>query len=121
MSRMLSIEDLLARTVAHPDTGCMLWEGATTGETVSGKTGRGYPRIWFNGRAYMVHRLVLELLRGRKLRRNQHVDHRYDMGCRFRLCIRPEHLEPCGHKENMRRRDRKRKVVTSMACAGSKA
>lgn len=103
----MTLDDLLARTVTHPDTGCMLWEGATTGDPAPGKTGRGYPRVRYNGRARMVHRVVVELVTGKRLRWNQQVDHKWDVGCRFRLCIRPEHLEPCGHKENMRRRDRK--------------
>jgi hypothetical protein len=105
----MMLDDLLARTVAHPETGCWLWEGATTGDPVQGKTGRGYPRVWFEGRACMVHRVVMALIIGRRVRKDFHVDHNYKAGCRSRLCIRPEHLSVCGHKENMRRRDRARR------------
>jgi hypothetical protein len=99
----MTLIDLISRTVACPETGCWLWTGATSGDPKPGKTGRGYPRVWHNGRSYPVHRLVLKLLGFRMTKR-----HQGDHQCVRRLCIRPEHLERTTHKENMKRRDERR-------------
>lgn len=69
---------------------CWLWTG--------GKSGPGYGVIWANGRLAPAHRVSL-ILAGSPPSADLEVDHL----CRVPLCVRPDHLEPVTHAENMRR------------------
>lgn len=67
-------------STVDPDTGCWLWDGATT---------VGYGRIKRNSRIDMAHRITYELFVG-PIPENLTIDHL----CRVRSCVNPAHLEP---------------------------
>jgi len=77
---------LLVRVERRGPWRCWTWIG---------RVDAGYPRI---GRAERAHRIVYLILRG-PLGRNVELDHL----CRNPSCVRPDHLEPVDHAENMRR------------------
>lgn len=70
--------------------GCWEWTGAIND--------RGYGVVWWEGRSVGAHRAAWELAHG-KIPRGLELDHT----CRNRSCVRPEHLEPVTHPENMKR------------------
>lgn len=104
----MTLDDLLERTVLSPD-GCMLWTGATSGDPEPGKTGRGYPRVWFHGANVGAHRLSFVLSGRRLLYDDDQVDHCCPTFPPNRLCIRPDHLERSTHKRNCHLRDYRRR------------
>jgi len=53
------------------------------------------------------HRLMVEVMRGRKVRKDMHVDHK----CVNRKCIRFEHLKVCTPKTNMQLREKRRNAT----------
>lgn len=57
-----------------------------------------YGYICAEGRRWLSHRVVYEALVG-PIPEGNELDHR----CRNRACVRPSHLEPVTHQENMRR------------------
>jgi len=59
---------------------------------------QGYPSIYVAGRAVLVHRLVYEGVNG-PIPDGLELDHL----CRRPGCVRPSHLEPVTHAENVRR------------------
>lgn len=59
----------------------------------------GYARVHRNGRTQLAHRYVYETLIG-PIAHGLELDHL----CRQRGCVRPDHLEPVTHTENVRRR-----------------
>ncbi len=69
---------------------CWVWTGATAGG--------GYGYVRWEGRAQRVHRVVYELLTG-PIPAGLVLDHL----CRRPSCVRPDHLEPVTHQENMGR------------------
>ncbi len=71
-------------------SGCWLWTGPVTHH--------GYGRAQNNGKRQVVHRAVYELLVG-PVAEGLELDHL----CRVRNCVRPDHLEPVTHLENMSR------------------
>lgn len=73
-----------------PETGCWLWQGATTG---------GYGRIYWERKHHSTHRLVYELLVGPIEHTIDHVKER----CSHKHCCNPEHLEDVTLGENIRR------------------
>lgn len=80
----------MARTVPppveDPETGCLLWQGY----------------IQPNGYPASAHRRVYEKAHG-PIPDGFDIDHVWDKGCRYRHCIRLEHLEAVPHSENVRR------------------
>lgn len=86
-------EYLWARIVRTPE-GCWRWTGshATT----------GYGTGSFEGRAFLAHREVYEVLVG-PIPEALTVDHVHDRGCRWKDCVNPSHLEPVTLAENVRR------------------
>lgn len=83
------IEKRFWAKVRKTDT-CWLWE--------AGQQGEGYGSFKINGRHIQAHRFSYELLIG-PIPEGLELDHL----CRIRLCVRPEHLEPVTHQENIRR------------------
>lgn len=88
-------ERLLARTVLGPG-GCLLWQGATTGNgygaLARGTRGKsGYQR-------WLAHRYAYTIMVG-PIPAGLDLDHL----CRVRHCINPEHLEPVTRRENLLR------------------
>lgn len=69
---------------------CWLWRGHTTPGD--------YGRFWTGGRHIVAHRWAYEQVVG-PIPSGLFLDHL----CRTRLCVRPDHLEPVTHQENMRR------------------
>jgi hypothetical protein len=69
--------------------GCWYWLGADNG--------RGYGQF-FDGRRVYAHRWVYEYFVG-PIPPGLHIDHL----CRVPACVRPSHLEPVTHAENLRR------------------
>lgn len=68
---------------------CWLW--------MAGKR-NGYGRFWVNGKILSAHRLAYELS-GEKIPTGMDLDHL----CRTTDCVRPAHLEPVTHRENIHR------------------
>ncbi len=102
---------VLSRCLFDPYTGCMNWQGPTSGD------GRGgdYARMSLDGQTVAVHRVMWTLVHG-YIPGKKHLDHH----CRNRRCVNPWHTEMVTHKENCRRRDGKVKIEwldTSAAAA----
>lgn len=108
---------LIANTVevvVNPLLGpCYQWTAAC------GRDGCGKMSIREDGKVKKKkpHRVMVEVKRGRKIRRDLHVDHK----CVNRKCIRFEHLQVVTPKKNMQLRDsrRKRNATNQRAHAGA--
>lgn len=70
--------------------GCWEWTAS--------KTPLGYGKMQVSGKMQYAHRIVYELLVG-PIPEGLELDHL----CRNRGCVRPDHLEPVTHTENVRR------------------
>lgn len=85
--------------------GCWLWDGNISG------SGYGYlsQRVGAEGRPASVyaHRMAYEMFVG-EVPAGLEVDHL----CRVRSCVRPDHLEPVTHAENVRRSVEARRVAS---------
>jgi hypothetical protein len=71
-------------------SGCITLHGATSD--------RGYSRVKHDGRDQKGHRVAWEHLHG-PVPVGLELDHL----CRNRACVRPDHMEPVTHAENMAR------------------
>lgn len=71
--------------------GCWEWVGKSKHEL-------GYGRIRHNGRRMGAHKFLWESLNG-PVPEGKELDHL----CRNPKCVRPDHLEPVTHRENMMR------------------
>ena len=78
------------RTIPEPNSGCIIWLGAMSGD--------GYGSINIDGHIRCAHRVNYERVKG--LVPDGHV---LDHLCRVRLCVNPEHLEPVLHIANVAR------------------
>ena len=102
-ARRQSIRGKIYRRVSIEDRGhetpCHIWTGPTSG------TGRGggYARMNLDGATVAVHIANWVNENGMIPPRKQ-LDHLCDQRC----CVREDHLELVTHKENQRRRDRRR-------------
>ena len=85
-----TLESIIARSIPVTESGCWLWLGSTKA--------KGYGNVNFNGKAWKVHRIVYELMRG-PIPTGFTIDHL----CRVRCCINPDHLEPVTNKVNVLR------------------
>jgi hypothetical protein len=74
--------------------GCWVWRGGTSGYGRGG----GYGRIWHEGKARAVHRLMFLVFHG-PIPDGKQIDHT----CNNRCCCNPDHLEAVTQSENMRR------------------
>lgn len=68
---------------------------------------KGYGRIDVSGRKISAHKYIYENTLG-KIPDSLELDHL----CRNRKCVRPDHLEPVTHQENIRRSLKNRVVKT---------
>jgi hypothetical protein len=90
------------------DAGCIEWQG--------NKLGNGYGRIWMDGKAVLVHRLVLESKVPGFLESGYLACHT----CDHPSCINPEHLVPGTAADNTRQiMERGRKTSRSQSLPGS--
>ncbi len=79
------IEDILdGRVFTDHETGCWLWRPGQW------NSGNGYGKIRFEGKAWMVHRLVWTFFKG-AIPVGVVLDH---VVCKRRPCCNPDHLEP---------------------------
>ena len=85
-------ERIALHTRRDPETGCLLWTGATNAD--------GYP-IMGKKRA---HRAIYEHKVG-PIPKGFQLDHKKAAGCRSRACVEVDHLEPVTCRENLMRGD----------------
>jgi hypothetical protein len=86
----MTLDDIFARSIPEPNSGCWLWEGKTLNV--------GYPRMCVNGRDHLIHRLVCELVTGQPIPPKMYACHK----CNVRLCVNPDHLYVGTFHDNMR-------------------
>lgn len=104
---------LLANTkqvIVKPELGpCYQWTAAC------GRDGYSKVSIRVNGKVKKKkgHRLMVEVVRGRAVRKDMHVDHK----CVNRKCIRFEHLKVCTPKTNMKLRESRKKKCQTLTLA----
>lgn len=89
---------------------CLIWQGARSKGGDS--PGRGshshyYGRVWHEGRAHYVHRLMLQAKLGRRIRSGYHADHFKD--CSSLYC-EPSHLREALPRTNCRRAGKRTQV-----------
>jgi len=84
-----SYAERLLASVATAGEGCWLWQGTVL---------EGYGVFNWQGGRQKAHRAVYELLRG-QIPDGKELDHL----CRVTQCVRPSHLEPVTHGENVLR------------------
>jgi hypothetical protein len=84
------LQDFWDQVQPEPLSGCWLWNG--------GLNPKGYGQMRRDNRRLQVHRYAYELLVG-PIPEGLELDHL----CRVRCCVRPDHLEPVTHAENLRR------------------
>lgn len=86
MARWLPIKERFwANTMPEPNTGCVLWMGATSRPGF--KTSVGYGELSEGGKVLRAHRVAWELTRG-PIPDGLFVLHRCDVTC----CVNPDHL-----------------------------
>ena len=115
------MQRILARCIENPETGCLEWQGPTSGKPSASRKsrGHGYPRMSLDGKTVAVHIVVATHYFG-YLPSTKQVDHK----CNNRLCVLHAHLQPLTHKQNQRRRRKVNKngaKQNSLACGKRKA
>lgn len=80
---------------------CWEWTGA--------RNERGYSNVWVNGKCRRAYRVYYELVVG-EIEAGYELDHL----CENTACIRPSHLEPVSHRENITRHFRRKKTGVSL-------
>lgn len=91
--KMMRLPKLLRNRVMLAENGCWLY-------TDRWNSGNGYSKVRWEGRAWMVHRLLFTVLVG-EIEEGLLLDHL----CRYRPCCNPWHMEPVTVAENTRRGD----------------
>jgi hypothetical protein len=79
------------RTTVNEVTGCWEWTGCLSA--------RGYGQVRIAGVLYAAHRVAYEIFTNSAIPVGLELDHL----CRVKKCIRPAHLEPVTHLENVHR------------------
>lgn len=94
MGDRLSLAARLDRlSIPEPNTGCLIWLGATDGDD--------YPQMRVEGKTRRAYVIAYKIVFG-SIPEGLELDHK----CRLTLCVNPWHLEPVTHAENIRRRYR---------------
>ena len=85
---MLQTEQYIFARIVKTDE-CWLWSGPRSGR---------YGAACLGGKVRKAHKVVYEFLKG-PVPAGKELDHL----CRNRYCVKPEHLEPVSHRENILR------------------
>jgi hypothetical protein len=88
--RAPSLNDLLAKAIPEPNSGCFLW-----GSCINAA---GYGLVKLKGRSRLAHRAIYEMTCG-PVPAGLDLDHL----CRVRSCVNPAHLEPVTRQVNASR------------------
>ena len=86
------------------------WEGTCLVSRVKPHLKHGYPRVFYQGKPYLLHRFVWEVKNGRPIPPGKVIRHR----CDRTSCINPKHLQLGTQADNVRdmvRRGRQRGAV----------
>lgn len=94
--RQVDADRFYARVDKRPGDGCHLWMGRTDED--------GYGLFDVNGRTVRAHHWAFEA-GGERIPLGHQLDHT----CNVRACVKRAHLEPVTHRENLRRRDARRR------------
>lgn len=95
-----SLDRIRAAIIVDPGTGCWLWTRELN------NNGYAYVRQPGTGRKLLVHRLLYLILVG-SIPDGHELDH---FRCEQPCCVRPDHVEPVTHRENMARSKRARRT-----------
>lgn len=87
---------LFAKVITHIQPN--IYTGTPCWECTCRANRNGYRRVWDGKREPVAHRYAWEYVNGH-IPIGLILDHL----CRFRACIRPDHMEPVTHAENTRR------------------
>jgi hypothetical protein len=98
----ITADDYVVEDRGH-ETPCWIWSHHLSP--------LGYGRVGYRGKVALAHRVMYEQEVG-PIPNGQECDHL----CRQSSCIRPTHLEPVGHRENVRR-GRAQKLTWEVVCA----
>ena len=90
LSRYSTLDERLYDRLVRDESGCLIWQGA--------KNRKGYGVVNFEGKKWMVHRLVYTLKVG-PIPDGLELDHT----CRVHDCAEPDHLNPVTGPENAAR------------------
>lgn len=88
-------ERIASKLIYEPNTGCLLWEGASDDA--------GYGIVWWKGNRRRVHRVMFELVRGRRPRKDRQLLH----SCDTPGCSEDRHLREGTNRQNARDRHAK--------------
>lgn len=77
-----TVDEIFARCIPIPESGCWVWLGPDNGK--AGWLAHG--KLWFAGKVRYVHRVMWFLSHGHWP--TQHIHHR----CDVRMCCNPDHL-----------------------------
>jgi hypothetical protein len=83
------LDRIYSRVRMDEETGCSLYQGGTNG--------RGYGRIYWDGKMHSVHRVVFELTHGIKIPKGLVIDH----VCSVKNCCNPQHLSLTTQRRNI--------------------
>lgn len=92
----LSVRERFEMKVDRSGT-CHRWTGA-----IRNGPNQGYGEFWYQGRARRAHVVAL-ILADIDVPAGQTVDHVWSRGCRYRDCVRIDHLEVVSNRENILR------------------
>ena len=96
---------ILAQCIVDPETGCLLWQGGTSGDGRGG----GYGRVRVDGGTVATH-IAMWVCEHGIIPPKKQLDHLEV--CRGRRnCCNDKHLELVTHKQNQKRRDARRKAA----------